>query len=275
MEKKVLGKGLEALIPKKADSLRELINLPISKLRPGKYQPRHLIADKELNELALSIKATGVLQPILVRKLADNNFEIVAGQRRFEAVKSLGLPSIPAIVKEIDDKETLTLAIIENLQRQDLNPIEEAEAFARLMEEFNFGLDDIARVVSKDKTTVSNTLRLLKLPDTIKNALRKGLISRSQARTILALTDPKSQEKLFNQILRNDLTVREIETRVRKKSAKHISKINDPHTREVEERLQKFLGTKVQLQNKNNKGTISISYYNLDDLDRLLAKLGI
>ena len=216
MERKVLGKGLDALIPKKITSpySKEFIYLPVEKIKPGRYQPRQEIEEKELKELAQSIREKGFIQPIVARKMGES-YEIIAGGRRYHASKLLGLKEIPTIIKDIDDKDTLVFAIVENLQRKDLNPIEEAEAFKRLMDEFEFTLEDIAKFVGKDKTTVANTLRLLNLPFQIKEALKKGIITRSQARTILGVTKKEDQQKLFQQILKEKLSVREIENRVK------------------------------------------------------------
>jgi len=213
MEKRVLGKGLDALIPKKATlpaTPREFAYLSLEKLQPGKYQPRQDFNEKDLEELSQSIKEKGVIQPLVVRKASEDKYEVIAGERRYQAAVLLKLTQVPVIIKDIDDKEALTVAIIENLQRKDLNAIEEAQAFKRLMEEFEFTLDTVAKFVSKDKTTISNTLRLLKLPEEIKKALSRGLISRSQARAILGLANEEEQKKLFQQILAGPLPVREI-----------------------------------------------------------------
>lgn len=274
-ERNALGKGLEALIPKKNNIIakKEFAYLPVDKIQPGKYQPRQQIDIRELKDLAQSIKEKGIIQPIVVREIREGQYEIIAGGRRFEAVKSLGIKEIPTIIKELDDKDTLTWAIVENLQRVDLNPIEEAEAFKRLSDEFKFSLDDIAQFVGKDKTTVSNILRLLKLPPNIQEAVRKGIVSRSQARTILAVEDKEEQEKLFHQILTGGLTVRDIE-----KSVKAISKkgsdSHDPFAKDLEDKIQRILGTKVRIFNKkNNSGKIVIEYYNLEDLERITGRI--
>ena len=213
MERKVLGRGLDALIPKKTAAMlpREFIHLSLNRIKPAKCQPRKEVSEKELRELTMSIKEKGFIQPIVVREVSGGAYEVVAGERRYQAAKSLGLKEIPTIIKELDDKEAFILAIVENLQRQDLNPIEEAQAFKRLIEEFEFSLEDVARFVGKDKTTVVNALRLLKLPDKIKEALQKGIITRTQARTILGVEKLQAQEKLFHQILKEGLSVREIE----------------------------------------------------------------
>ncbi|MBU2101782.1 MAG: ParB/RepB/Spo0J family partition protein [Candidatus Omnitrophota bacterium] len=278
MERRVLGKGLDALIPKKSiatlePSSREFTYMPVSKIQPGKYQPRKEIDPRELAELSQSIKEKGFIQPIVVRRITGDRYEIVAGGRRYYAAKSLGLNEIPTIVKDLDDKDTFLLAIVENLQRKDLNPMEEAEAFARLVDEFEFTQDDIAKFIGKDKTTVANILRLFKLPEDIKEALRSGLLSRSQARTLLAVDTKEEQTRLFRQILNEGLSVREIETRAKAVSKK--KKTQDPFVTEVEDKLQKLLGTKVRVSNKrNNRGRIVIEYYNLDDLERIVRRLG-
>jgi len=222
MERKVLGRGLDALIPKKTAAMlpREFTHLPLDKIRTAKHQPRQEVSEKELGELAQSIKEKGFIQPIVVREVDGGTYEVVAGERRYYAAKSLGLKEIPTIIKELDDKNAFILAIVENLQRQDLNPIEEAQAFKRLIEEFEFSLDDIAKFVGKDKTTVVNTLRLLRLPDKIKEALRKRIITRTQARTILGVETLQAQERLFHQILEEGLSVREIEKKARLVSKK-------------------------------------------------------
>ena len=277
MERKVLGKGLEALIPKKppmtAAASREFIHLQLDKINDSRFQPRQGIDKKELKELSQSIKERGVIQPIVVRKVpGGDRFEVVAGSRRFNAAKSLGLKELPAIIKQLDDKETFVCAIVENLQRKNLNPIEEAESFKRLMDEFKFTLEDLSVFIGKDKTTIVNTMRLLKLPEDIKDALKQGDITRSQARTILALDNRKDQQRLFRQVMAEGLSVREIETKVRRVSKK--TKRKDPFTAEVEEKMQKLLGTKVRIFNKkNNRGRVVIEYYNLEDLERIVRRI--
>ena len=274
MERRVLGKGLDALIPKKTSAMlpKEFTYLALSKIQPAANQPRQDIDEKELKKLAHSIKEKGFIQPVVVRKIDDEIYEVVAGERRYQAAKLLGLKELPTIVKEVDEKDAFILAIIENLQRKDLNPIEEAQALKRLIEELGFSLEDVAQFVGKDKTTVVNTLRLLKLPDNIKQALKEGIISRSQARTILAAEKLQDQEKLFRQILKEGLSVREIEKKARLASSK--KKAIDPFVLEVEEKLQKKLGTKVKIYNKrNNRGRIVIEYYTLKDLERIIGRV--
>ena len=273
MEKKVLGKGLEALIPKKiSESQEEFAYLSLEKISPNEYQPRKKIEKKELEELSRSIKEKGLLQPIVVRKKGEEKFEIVVGERRYQAAKLLKMEKIPAIIRDVDDKNAFLLALVENLQRKDLNPIEEAEAFQKLINDFQLTQEETGRIVGKDKTSISNTLRLLKLPEEIKQALREGKISRSQARTILGIEDEKEQKELFTQVIREKLPVQEIEIRVKRKSKKRPLK--DPFVARIEEKLQEILGTKVRISNRrNNRGKIIIDYYDLKDLERITNKI--
>jgi ParB family chromosome partitioning protein len=273
MERKVLGKGLEALIPRKTEIKdREFIYLSIEKIHSSRFQPREEIEPQELEELSRSIREKGLIQPIIVRKITEDYYEVVAGNRRFQASKLLGIKELPTIVKELDDKDAFAFALIENIQRKDLNPIEEALAFKRLNEEFGFNYEGIARLVGKDKTSIANALRLLKLPGEIQEAVRKGVITRTQARTILGLERQEDQKALFYKILKEGLPVREIEEKVRKVSKK--KRATNPFVSDIEEKLKKSLGTKVKIYNKkNNSGKIVIEYYNLNDLERITKKL--
>ncbi len=275
MERKVLGKGLEALIPKrKEEKEKTLLYLSVEKIEPSPFQPRQEMDAQELEELKASIREKGVIQPIIVRKVRER-FEVVAGSRRVQAAKSLGIKELPAVVREISDKESLVLALIENLQRKNLNPIEEALAFKRLNEEFALTYEEIARLIGKDKASISNTIRLLKLPQEIQEALKKSIITFTQARALLGLEREEEQKALFYRIIKERLSVREIEERVRRHFPKKPKKkVEDPFVEEVEERLRKSLGTKVKvLHKRNNQGKIIIQYYNLTDLQRIVEKL--
>lgn len=275
MQKRALGKGLDALIPKKTTQpieKQEFVRLSLAQIKPSVWQPRQETGEKEMEELRQSIEQEGIIQPVIVRKLASGDFELVAGSRRYEAAKMLDMETIPAIIKELSDKDTFVLAIVENLQRKDLNPLEEAEAFKRLMHDFKFSLDDIARFVCKDKTTVANSLRLLKLPQQIRQALREGLLARTQARTILALPTVAAQLGLFREILDKSLSVRDIEKKT--KGATRKKKTQNPFLLEMEGEIRQRLGTKVTiLNNKNNKGKIVVEYYSLDDLERIAGRM--
>ncbi|MCM8824112.1 MAG: ParB/RepB/Spo0J family partition protein [Candidatus Omnitrophica bacterium] len=274
MERKVLGRGLEALIPKnfkESPFNQDYIYAPLNKIILGKYQPRQEIDQKELEKLAQSIKEKGFIQPIVVRKIGEQ-LEIVAGYRRYCAAKLLGMEDVPVILRELDDKDTFILAILENLQREDLNPIEEALAFKRLIDEFGFTLEAIGKVVSKDKSWVANTLRLLKLPSDMQEAIRKKIITRTQARTLLSLNNEKEQRELFHKLLREGLSVRDLEKRVKRMGKPSFRKI-DPFVLEMEEKFQKILGRKVRIIHKKNKGKIIIEYYSIDDLERLSKRI--
>ena len=274
MERKVLGKGLEALIPRKKEEKEEgFVSLSVEKIEPSPFQPRQEIDPQELEDLKTSIREKGIIQPIIVRKVGEK-FEIVAGGRRFQAAKSLGIKELPAIIREVSDKESLVLALVENLQRKNLNPIEEALAFKRLNEEFALTYEEIARFIGKDKTSISNTIRLLKLPQEIQEAVKKNIITFTQARAILGLEKEEEQKALFYKIIKEGFSVREIEVKVRRSLPKKKKRVIDPFVEEVEEKLRKSLGTKVKvLHKKNNQGKIIIQYHNLTDLQRIVEKL--
>lgn len=290
MEKKALGKGLAALIGEKqaqaykkpmpifaesdaASRKGEVLYLETAKVFAGKFQPRQDFDDQKLNELVSSIKEKGVLQPILVRR-SDSGFEIIAGERRFRAAKALGLDKIPAMVKEVKDEDALIISLIENIQRQELNPIEEAHAFTRLLDKFNLNQDDIAKALGKDKATVSNILRLLKLPEDIQRHVAKGEITLGHAKVLLATEDAQKQRKLCQMIVSNSLSVRELENIVnlsipqRKRRAALAS--SDPYVLNLERQLQLSLGTKVRIIAHKKRGKIAIEYYSLQDLERIV-----
>ena len=266
------------MIPKKKSKQQfitgnqEFIRIPREKIKPGKHQPRLNIDSAELQELAESIQQKGFIQPIVVRKSDDDHYEVIAGGRRLEAANYLKIKEIPAIIKEVNDQEALLLAITENLQRKNLNPIEEALAFKQLIDEFELTQQEIGNMLGKNKSYVANTLRLLKLPPNIQQALHQGVLNRSQARTILGFEEEALQQKLFHKIVRNNLVVREIEKEIQRKKRKKESK--DIFVLEVEETLQKKLGTKVKIMNKRgNRGVILIEYYSSQDLERIIAKI--
>lgn len=273
MERRVLGKGLEALIPKKEQPLqlrKEYIYIDIKKLKPGPYQSRTDVKEPELKELAESIKTQGIIQPLIVRKRQDY-YEIIAGSRRYYASKSLGIKELPVIIRELEDKDALVFSIIENLQRQDLNPMEEARSFKRLVEEFLFSEEEVGRMLAKDKTTIVNALRLFKLPEVIQEALRDGRIRASSARTILGLQTEKEQLALFEQLLKEKISVRRLEETVR--SAKAKKKPLDPYVRQMENKLQKTLARKVKIISQGKKGKLVIEYYSHQDLENLIQFL--
>ena len=276
MEHKVLGKGLSALIPEKTDSLRTeaVTYIKISSIKDNSLQPRINYNEEKLSELIQSIKEKGVIQPILVRE-KDGSYEIIAGERRLKAAKALNMEEVPVIIKKVNDQEALVLALVENIQREELNAIEEAKAFKRLVDDFQFTQEEVAKSVGKDRTTIANILRLLKLPEEIQKSVFEGFLTFGHARALLSLENPHEQKRIFEYTLKKDLSVREIENLVRKgfklRSAKRVR--SGQKNREVvilEEELQRFLGTKVRIQTKKKRGEIIIEYYSPDDLDRII-----
>ena len=274
MDRRVLGKGLAALIPEKArkDDQARVENLRIDKIRPSQYQPREEFDDQKLSELVSSIKEKGVIQPILVRA-SDDGYELIAGERRLRAAKTLGMESVPALIRDVDDVDMIGLALIENIQREELNPIEEAHAYQRLMDEFDFTQDRIGQVVGKNNTTISNALRLLALPGKIQEYLSSGVLSVGHAKVLLSLSSSSTQLEFSRKVLRSGLSVRALEKLIgRKRSFKRKPDV-DYNLKSIEEKLQHILGTKVRIIKGKKKGRIEIEYYSDGDLDRILGVL--
>ena len=270
--KTALGKGLDALIPDKGENI---IQIEVNRILPGKQQPRKVFNEISLNELSASIKEKGVLQPILVSRTGDGSFNLIAGERRWRASVQAGLKKIPAIVKNVDSRDSLEMALIENIQREQLNPIETAEGFNRLMQEFSLTQEELSDKVGKERATVANYLRLLKLPAEIKDMIYTGKLSMGHARALLAIEGRLSQVEAARKIIRNGLSVREAELMAKKsiKPAK-IRAEKDPQITSLEEKLIRNLGTKVHIVEKNKKkGKIEIEYYSLEELNRLLDML--
>lgn len=283
--KPALGKGLSALIPDKGKGAGQdeakangILALNIHHITPNEYQPRRMFRDNALNELVSSIKEKGVIQPIIVRKTANNSYQLIAGERRWRASQLAGLSSIPAIVKEAAPAESLELALIENIQREDLNPLETAEAFQRLIHDFKLTHDDLSRKVGKDRATVTNYLRILKLSSEIKKWIAEGSLSIGHAKALLQVENQRQQSIIAKKITAEGLSVREAEALCKKDPAGAVrakkDKPKDPQIASLEEKLMHSLGTKVRLIHKSNKrGRIEIDYYSLDELDSLLDKL--
>ena len=277
MAKKVLGRGLEALIPKKLTEEKKgsVQQIPTSKIRPNPYQPRKTFRAEDLQELIQSVKERGILQPIVVRKKNDN-WEIVAGERRYRAAQKLGMLTIPAVEVLASDVEALELALIENLQRTDLSLLEEAAGYHRLQEEFQMTQEQISLKVGKDRATVANAMRLLKLSPDVQELLASGRLTAGHARVIAALTTPQEQRKLAEKIMSHGLTVRDAEKILQNqkglvKKTKSFGKGKDPNIAKLEENLRNWLGTKVTVNTKGQqKGAVCFEYYSLDDLDRIL-----
>jgi ParB family chromosome partitioning protein len=274
--KPALGKGLSALIPDQARS-NEILELDIKTITPNDYQPRKAFDDKALSELVASIKEKGVIQPVIVRRISDKSYQLIAGERRWRASKAAGLEKIPVIIKDAAPEEALELALIENIQREDLNPLETAEAFHRLIIDFNLTHEDLSRKVGKDRATVTNYLRILKLPSEVKRWIAEGSLSIGHAKALLQIDDPQAQTAAAKKIIKNGLSVREAEALSKKTSTSRPKPktAKDPQIASLEEKLIQSLGTKVRLIHKNTKksGKIEIEYYSLEELDRLLEIL--
>ena len=284
MNRKALGKGINALIPDFEEGVPEAekslaTDLLIDEISPNHLQPRNYFDDKKLNDLMTSIKEHGGLQPVVVQKV-DSGFELIVGERRWRASKKLGLKKIPAVIREVNDTQSLEIAIIENIHRQDLNPIEEAEAYARLSNEFALTQEMVAEKVGKSRAAVANILRLLKLSRNIKEDLISEKISMGHARALLGLEESKQMESLRNEIIKQDLTVRQTETRVNKLKKGVLDKpitqkINkDIFTKDLEKDLARRLGTKVNILPKKNGGKLIVTYYSDDDLERIQMLMG-
>jgi ParB family transcriptional regulator, chromosome partitioning protein len=265
--KTALGKGLEALIPEKGE---EIVHLDIDRIFPGEQQPRKAFRDESLRELAASIREKGVLQPVIVSRVGDGTFRLVTGERRWRAASLAGLKKIPAMIKNVASRDSLEIALIENIQREDLNPIEAAEAFNRLIADFYLTQEELSDKVGKDRATIANYLRLLKLPQEIKNLVYNGSISAGHAKAILTIDGKAKQVDAARKIIKRGLSVREAELLSGKTSRSPKVKSKDPQISSLEEKLIKNLGTKVRISNKGKKGKIEIEYYSLEELDRLL-----
>ena len=276
MEKRALGRGLSALIPTKEVLVEEkesnLLQIPISQITTNKYQPRLDFNQEKLNELISSIKEKGVIQPVLVRK-TPAGYELIAGERRLRAAKSLGLESIPAVVKNVADIDMLEISLIENIQREELNPMEEAQAFQRFITEFNFTQEKIAEALGKDRSTVANMLRLLGLPKKIQEFISKGLVSTGHAKAILGLNADDERLRVANLVVKKGLSVRETEQIVSRRSfgRRREEAKKDNNITDIEARLQHALGTRVRISHGKKRGTIVIEYYSAEDFNRLVG----
>lgn len=273
-----LGKGLDALLPGNGSSEGGTVYVQIQKINPNPYQPRNKHTPDELEELAASIREHGILQPLIVTQDAQTGqYILIAGERRLRAAEIAGLNSVPVLVRQATEKEMLELALIENVQRSDLTPLETAEAYRQLNEDFQLSHEEIAARVGKSRVTVTNTLRLLKLPEVAQNALAGGLITEGHARALLGLSYPQAQAAALQTILAQDLTVRKTEELVRKLSGEKPPVRPPvepaPEIKALEERLRQALGTRVTLRHGKKGGTLLIHYYSDEELDSLIAQI--
>lgn len=276
-----LGRGLDALIPGSKPTMieeeRQVSELTIERILPNPHQPRTIMDDEELQELAQSIREHGIIQPLLVIPKNDREeYVLIAGERRLRAAKLAGLQKVPVIFRQASEQEHLELALIENVQRADLSPLETADAYQQLISEFNLSHEEIAKRVGKSRVSVTNTIRLLKLPEKVKLALAKNDISEGHARAILALATPQAQSAVLDIVIKNNYSVRQTEELVKKYSGdretKSPLKVKDPEIKALEERFQDKLGMRVNLDHRGDKGKIIIHYYSNEELNSLIDR---
>jgi len=276
-----LGKGLSALIPDAPEPRISPVEIDIDRLAPNDFQPRAHADDARLEELTRSIKSNGIIQPIVVRQLGDR-FQIIAGERRWRAAMRAGLTRVPVVVRDVapgQERSLLEMALIENIQREDLNPIEEAQAYRRLADDFQLKQDQIADAVGKDRASVANTLRLLKLPDEVRAEVVAGTLSMGHARALLALPTEAEQRRAARDVIARNLSVRETESLVKKitdgapPTAPAAPKPVDVHTRAAEERLRLALGTRVRIVRHGTRGRIEIDFGSEEELIRIYEQL--
>lgn len=277
-----LGKGLGALIPeekelKNIESKSNLISINL--IKNNSEQPRKIFDNDKILELSESIKNHGIVQPLILRKV-DNSYIIVAGERRWRAAKLAGLKEVPAIIMDLTDKDVLEISLIENIQRQDLNPIEEAISFKKLIDDFKITQDELSKRLGKSRTSLANTMRLLNLCESVQQYIIEGVISEGHGRALLAISDNKNQELIAQKIIDDTLSVRETEKLIKsintpkQKNNKNILDENI-YYKDIKDRLQNHFGTKVMINSKKNKGKIEIEYYSQEDLERILEIISL
>jgi len=278
-QKKVLGRGLGALIPQKAEPAAQahapgLAQIPLDQIQPNPYQPRRTFNEASIDELARSVREHGIVQPLVVMRAGDR-YKLIAGERRFRAAQKAGLTTVPVMVKDlVKSGDALQIALVENIQREDLNPMEEAGAYHQLHDEFGLTQEEIARRVGKERSTVANFLRLLKLPEAVKKLLASGQLSMGHARALLAVDSARKQEALAERVVKNNLNVRQTEVLASEKpKAPKKEKEKDVFTRDAEDKLQRTLRTKVDIDRKRRGGVIHIRFGSEDELIRVVEDL--
>ena len=273
--KKTLNKGLDALLGKQDQNQKTVKNINIQKIKAGRFQPRSNFNKDKLNELTNSIKKQGVLSPILVRELGLNEFEVIAGERRLRASKMAGLETIPCLVDQKKDQDALISALIENLQREDLNPVEEARGLDRLKREFGLTQDEVATSTGKARSTIANSLRILSLPSSVLDMLSSGLIEKGHAK-LLASMSPEEAERMAIKTAKESLSIKDLNSLVSKKPKNKTQKDKQKNTDllNIEKEMSESFGHKIEIETKNkNSGKVSISYNTLDELDNIITKI--
>ncbi|HHY46257.1 MAG TPA: ParB/RepB/Spo0J family partition protein [Firmicutes bacterium] len=278
MVKRGLGKGLRALIPEEGEVSREQVSeVPINSIKSNPYQPRRQFDEERLQELVESIKNYGIVQPLVVRPV-EGGYQLVVGERRWRAAIRAGLTVVPVVVRDVSDLEMVELALIENLQREDLTPIEQAEAYQRLINEFGLTQEELAEVLGRSRPSIANTMRLLNLPPEVQENVSRGTLTMGHARALLALATSELQVEIARLVISRDLSVRQTEELVRKALAGKTKQaksrhLQDPALLEIEDRLKHALGTQVRILPGQKRGKIEIEYYSRDDLERLISVL--
>ena len=279
MERKALGRGISALIPDQvAEAGEKIVYLSAAQIKPNPFQPRENFNPENLEELTRSIKEKGIIQPVLVRRKGDY-YELIAGERRFRAANSLGFKEIPAIVKEAEDIDSLELSLIENIQRQDLNSIEEARAYRYLIDKFDLTQEQVSDILGKARVSITNTLRLLKLPLEVQEEIRRGRITFAHGRALLEIADPNQQRRLASEVIAKSLSVRELENIIKTKRgrslrpAKGIPLATDVSVIAMQEKLQQVLATKVRINKRKKQGSIVVEFYSEEDLNRIIRTM--
>lgn len=278
MSKKLaLGKGLGALIPEDSTKKKESpLMIPINKIKSNDEQPRKSFDDEKIIELAESIKHHGIIQPLILKQDKEN-YVIVAGERRWRAAKLVGQKEVPAIIMDLTEKQVLEISLIENIQRQDLNPIEEAIAYKKLLDEFKITQEELSKRIGKSRTAIANTIRLVNLDSRVQSYLIEGILSEGHGRVLLSIKDNDLQYDIAQKAIDDQVSVRELERLIKKmeneknnKDEEKVEKELNPYYKDIKNRLQNYFGTKVNLSNKKNKGKIEIEYYSDEDLQRIL-----
>jgi len=280
MERKALGKGISALIPTaEEDRSKKIVFLQIGQIKPNPFQPREKFDSEGMEELVQSIKEKGIIQPVLVRPKGEG-YELIAGERRLRAANLLNLNEIPVIIKDVDDQDSLELSLIENIQRQELNPIEEAHAYQYLLDKFKLTQEEISEVLGKSRVSITNTLRLLKLPIEIQEEIKNGRISFAHGRTLLEIDDANLQRRLVQDIISNALSVRELENLIKTRRPRAVRLkprirmgSTEPYLAILEQELQQILATKIRIIKKKKRGHIVIEFYSQQDLERIVNKV--
>lgn len=278
IRKSGLGKGLDALIPETENPSDSVMKIKLNLIKPNENQPRKSFDEEKINQLADSIKEHGIIQPLVLKK-EDNLYTIVAGERRWRASKLLGLDEVPAIIMDLSEKDILEVSLIENIQREDLNPIEEASAYKELINRFEFTQEDLSKRIGKSRVAITNTLRLLNLDKRVQDYVKEGIITEGHGRALLSVTDKDKQYELSQYVIDNKLSVRETEKLIsnleNKQEIKNKSLKKDLYYVSIQKQMESILGTKVLINNKKNKGKIQIEYYSLEDFERILDLLNL